>query len=87
MGQMGQFFGWVTGRCIFTHDPPAYLLKACRHTTQEESGFSVLQMELTFNQHLLHGSVFVWVSGSWVTLLVIHCLLCSNDAVSSRVRE
>ena len=24
-------------------------------------------MELTFNQHLLHGSVFVWVSGSWVT--------------------
>ena len=34
-----------------------------------------------------YGSVFVWVSGSWVTLLVIHCLLCSNDAVSSRVRE
>ena len=28
MGQMGQFFGWVvwvTGRCTFTHDPPAYL--------------------------------------------------------------
>jgi len=21
---MGQFFGWVMGRCTFTHDPPAY---------------------------------------------------------------
>ena len=80
------------GRCTFTHDPP----EACRHATQEESeGQSIrlvstcsrIQMELTFNQHLLqqhlqnHWTIAYWGAPTYEKIrnwafAVSHCNWC-----------